>query len=271
MVYPLIDFHETLLGCLESANDGRARAFLRTDDTISLGPSQTTPGRRRYRELPSQPIRDSAAFDRYAPSTEQVEARSRRRSMTSPCVCPSARSHLHLERIARPAQKKRPVSRYSPRDRSSFPVDVHGTNEEAQPWYRAGSRRYHVARVPRVVKPSTGSSSLAKIGLIMFRVRHRSSVVAFAIDHRGRQLGHLGVGLVVSDRGVLLAFFILSRSPPLARICGSPSTWLMICGPFVLEAFHRDLSGRYGRGHDRGIVGSAGAGRGPIAAMRGSP
>jgi hypothetical protein len=80
MVYPLIDYHETLLGCLESANDGHARAFLRTDDTFGLGPSQITAGGRHRRRslfdyLPAR-LRDDpelAAFDRLAPSIIRSE------------------------------------------------------------------------------------------------------------------------------------------------------------------------------------------------------
>ncbi len=96
---------------------------------------------------------------RHAPSTRKVDARPWRRSMTLPCVCPSARRHLHLERITRPARKKRPVSRYTPRDRPRFPIDIHKRPGGDTPWFAASSRRHHVARVPRVDESSTGSSS----------------------------------------------------------------------------------------------------------------
>ena len=49
-----------------------------------------------------------------------VEARSRPRFVSKPCVCPSARNDLDLERIVGWAQKKEPVPRYRPRDRSHY-------------------------------------------------------------------------------------------------------------------------------------------------------
>ena len=69
------------------------------------------------------PDESSGRLRPYCSVNRSVGARPRRRSVTWPCVCPSAQNHLVLERIARSAHKKRPASRYSPRDRSSFPID----------------------------------------------------------------------------------------------------------------------------------------------------
>ena len=55
----------------------------------------------------SVPLRDRVMFDRAAAPTGAVMARRRPRSVTSPCVCPSVRVHLDLERKVALAQQKK--------------------------------------------------------------------------------------------------------------------------------------------------------------------
>jgi hypothetical protein len=55
----------------------------------------------------ADPSRSCGIFEQTGASTVRVEARSRPRSVSEPCVCPSARTDVNLEGITAWAHKKR--------------------------------------------------------------------------------------------------------------------------------------------------------------------
>jgi hypothetical protein len=107
MVYPLFCLHKTLLDCLESSIEKRARAFLCADDTISPGPSQGTavPWRHLSRQA-ADPIGIAPHSNAIMRRPMLTEARVRPRSVNEPCVSGSVRNVPHLEGIAGPGHKK---------------------------------------------------------------------------------------------------------------------------------------------------------------------
>jgi hypothetical protein len=70
--------------------------------------------------------------------------------------------------------KKEPVPRYRPRDRSNYSIAGWNTRRDS----------------------STSTDA--------------TLVIVLAVDHRGRQLAHRAIGLVISDRGMLLSFLLLA-------------------------------------------------------------
>ncbi len=121
-----------------------------------------------------EPSRSCGKFEQTGASTVGVEARSRPRSVSEPCVCPSARTDIDLEGITASAHKKEPVPRYRPRDRSNY--SIAGWN----------------------ARSDSSTSTDATL------------VIVLAVDHRGRQLTHRAIGLVVSDRCMLLTLLLLA-------------------------------------------------------------
>jgi hypothetical protein len=108
------------------ARDGRARALLRADGTISPGgheldgirsgrppmrnrptacPDPSGPDQIRSDQARSNPRNDTC--DPRDPMSGRVEARLRLRSVTWPCVCPSARDRPDLDRFVAAVRKKK--------------------------------------------------------------------------------------------------------------------------------------------------------------------
>ena len=140
-------------------------------------------------EPPPRHLRPWCWLDRWA------YARLRPRSVTWPCTVHRPETTSISNESSARRIKKRPVPRYSPRDRSSFP--------------RSGSDRTRLA--PNGAGRHTRRDSSASVRTVPRRPGATALLVVLAVDHRRRQLRDLLIGLVVGDRGVLLTL-LSSRS-----------------------------------------------------------
>jgi hypothetical protein len=143
-----------------------------------------------------------------------------------------------------PRMKKRPVSRYSPRDRSSFPVDL-GTFERPT---HPGKRR----PVPSILSRGACTHVLPVVnGVVCVQCRAISPAV-FAVNHRGRQLIHGSIGLVIRDRRVLLTLLLLTRPAGLSEFRNAKKMADNVRA-VMAGSGQGDLSGGQARGNNRRV------------------